>query len=118
MNDNTIVAKPTMLPKLLDATLPHLNGIMEAFNLPREIIASDDDIAYAWRELPREIMRIPEELRDEIDRLNEWLFPNINNGTYRMMFARSVEAYDEAAADFFSGLDYLEERLEGYVRNL
>ena len=55
----------------------------------------------------------PEELRDEIDRLNEWLFPNINNGTYRMMFARAVEAYDEAATDFFSGLDYLEERLEG-----
>lgn len=54
-----------------------------------------------------------EELRDEIDALNEWLFPNINNGTYRMMFAKSVEAYDEASADFWNGLDYLEERLEG-----
>lgn len=82
MNDNTIVAKPTMLPKLLDATLPHLNGIMEAFNLPREIIASDDEIAYAWRELPREIMRIPEELRDEL--------------IVRMCIATSVGLFDGA----------------------
>lgn len=53
----------------------------------------------------------PEELREEIDSLNEWLFPNINNGTYRMMFAKSLEAYNEAYKDYFGGLDYLEERL-------
>lgn len=53
----------------------------------------------------------PENLRGEIDDLNWWLFPNINNGTYRMMFARSVTAYEEAYSDFFHGLDYLEERL-------
>lgn len=53
----------------------------------------------------------PVELREEIDRLNEWLFPNINNGTYRMMFARSLAAYDEASEDFWGGMDYLEERL-------
>lgn len=55
----------------------------------------------------------PEDIRDEIDKLNEWLFPNINNGTYRMMFAKSIEAYEEAEKDFFDGLDYLEERLDG-----
>ncbi|MDO4465731.1 MAG: glutathione S-transferase C-terminal domain-containing protein [Bacillota bacterium] len=54
----------------------------------------------------------PEELREEIDALNAWLFPNINNGTYRMMFAKSLEAYEKAYKDFFEGLDYLEERLE------
>lgn len=54
----------------------------------------------------------PEELREEIDALNEWLFPNVNNGTYRMMFAKSLSAYQEAYNDYFSALDYLEERLE------
>lgn len=55
----------------------------------------------------------PENLREEIDRFNEWLFPNINNGTYRMMFAKSIKAYEEAYHDFFTAMDYLEERLEG-----
>lgn len=53
----------------------------------------------------------PEDKREEIDALNEWLFPNVNNATYRMMFARSLEAYEKAYDDFFKALDYLEERL-------
>lgn len=53
----------------------------------------------------------PEELRDDIDTFNEWLFHNINNGVYRCFFAQSVEAYEEAYNDFFNGLDVLEERL-------
>lgn len=54
----------------------------------------------------------PEGLREEIDALNEWLYHNINNGVYRMMFARSLAAYDEASKDFWGGMDYLEERLK------
>lgn len=52
------------LPDTLCSTLPSINGLVNAFNLPRELIASDDEIIYAWRELPREISRIPTELRD------------------------------------------------------
>jgi len=54
----------------------------------------------------------PENLRKEIDEYNDWLFPNINNGTYRMMFARSITAYEEAFGDFYNALDSIEERLE------
>jgi putative glutathione S-transferase len=53
----------------------------------------------------------PEELRQEIDVYNDWLFPNVNNGTYRMMFAQSIEAYEEAFEDFFQALDQIEVRL-------
>jgi putative glutathione S-transferase len=53
----------------------------------------------------------PEELRQEIDDYNDWLFPNVNNGTYRMMFAQSIEAYEEAFEDFYQALDQIEERL-------
>lgn len=53
----------------------------------------------------------PELLRKEIDDYNDWLFPNINNGTYRMMFAQSVAAYEEAFDDFYHALDLIEERL-------
>lgn len=53
----------------------------------------------------------PVELRSEIDAYNDWLFPNVNNATYRMMFAQSLTAYEEAFDDFYRALDQIEERL-------
>lgn len=61
---NTSLSSDVKLPDTLSATLPSINGLMSAFNLPRELIASDDEILYAWRDLPREISRIPNDLRD------------------------------------------------------
>lgn len=53
----------------------------------------------------------PEALRSEIDDFNDWLFPTINNGHYRMAFCQSLEAYQEAFEDFYNAMDLLEERL-------
>jgi putative glutathione S-transferase len=53
----------------------------------------------------------PEALRDEIDRINDLVYPTVNNGVYRAGFATSQEAYEEAARGIFSTLDQLEERL-------
>jgi putative glutathione S-transferase len=53
----------------------------------------------------------PEDLVDEIDAINERVYEQVNNGVYRAGFARTQEAYDEAVADVFDGLDWLEERL-------
>src|SRR6202050_1972447 len=38
----------------------------------------------------------PQPLRAEIDRINEMVYTNINNGVYRCGFARSQAAYDAA----------------------
>ncbi len=54
----------------------------------------------------------PVALREEIDRLNDWLFPNINNAHYRMAFGQSLVAYNEAYEDFFSAMAKLDKRLE------
>lgn len=54
----------------------------------------------------------PKKFRKEIDELNDWLFPHINNAHYRMAFCQSPEAYDEAYADFQESLAKLEKRLE------
>ena len=53
----------------------------------------------------------PEALRDEIDRINDVVYPTVNNGVYRAGFATSQEAYEEAARGIFSTLDQLEELL-------
>ncbi len=53
----------------------------------------------------------PKKFRREIDELNDWLFPHINNGHYRMAFCQSLAAYSEAFDDFWDSMDLLEERL-------
>ena len=53
----------------------------------------------------------PEALRAEIDRTNELVYENVNNGVYRAGFATSQEAYEEAFDALFAALDQLEERL-------
>lgn len=66
MEQKTNEIAPVKLPNTLETTLSHINNMMTAFNLPRNVLASDEEIVYAWNELPREIMRIPQELRDAL----------------------------------------------------
>ena len=53
----------------------------------------------------------PKHLRAEIDRINEQVYTNVNNGVYRCGFARSQAAYDEAYDALFATLDEIEARL-------
>ncbi len=53
----------------------------------------------------------PAPLRADIDRVNDFVFANVNNGVYRCGFAKSQEAYDAAFDALFAALDELEARL-------
>jgi glutathionyl-hydroquinone reductase len=53
----------------------------------------------------------PQELRADIDRINEQVYTTVNNGVYRTGFAVSQEAYEEAFRALFKTLDELEQRL-------
>jgi len=53
----------------------------------------------------------PEDLRAEIDAINEVVYRTVNNGVYRAGFASSQQAYEEAVTALFNTLDELEERL-------
>ena len=55
----------------------------------------------------------PDDLRSEIDAVNQVIYETVNNGVYRSGFASSQEAYEEAVAAIFSTLDDLEQRLSG-----
>jgi putative glutathione S-transferase len=53
----------------------------------------------------------PEELRGEIDALNEWVYDGINNGVYKSGFATSQGAYDKAVKVVAESLDRVDKIL-------
>ena len=53
----------------------------------------------------------PEDLRAEIDAVNDRVYTNFNNGVYRAGFSKSQESYEEAFHGVFDTLDWLEDRL-------
>lgn len=50
----------------------------------------------------------PEPLRDEIDRLNETIYVNINNGAYKAGFSSDQAVYAKAFRAYFDALERLE----------
>ena len=75
--------------------------IIRMFNSAFDEVGANKDVNF-----------LPEDLRGEIDELNDFIYPNINNGVYKSGFATTQEAYDEAVVDLFKALDTIETRLE------
>ncbi len=53
----------------------------------------------------------PAPLRDRIDPINARVYDTVNNGVYKCGFATTQAAYDEAFAELFASLDWLEKIL-------
>ena len=53
----------------------------------------------------------PEPLRQEIDAINDRVYPTLNNGVYRCGFAQTQAAYDEAITPLFETMAFLDEHL-------
>lgn len=50
----------------------------------------------------------PEALRGEIDRLNERVYNEVNNGVYKAGFATAQDVYEKECATLFTALDWLD----------
>ncbi len=53
----------------------------------------------------------PAPLRAEIDEINNFVYPNINDGVYRAGFATTQASYEQAVRNLFDALDRIEARL-------
>lgn len=73
------------------------------------------DLSLEWTRHHREgaPKLYPEELRDQIDKVNRFVFAEVNNGVYRAGFAGTQEAYEKAYDRLFARLDQLSELLAG-----
>ncbi|GGK84456.1 glutathione S-transferase family protein [Mangrovihabitans endophyticus] len=71
------------------------------------------DLSLEWTKYHREgAPRLyPEHLRDEIDRINDAVFTDVNNGVYRAGFAGTQGAYEQAYQRLFARLDALSDLL-------
>ncbi|WP_323780519.1 glutathione S-transferase family protein [Thalassovita sp.] len=56
----------------------------------------------------------PEDLRADIDQINERIYDDVNNGVYKAGFATTQPAYDAAVGPLFDTLDWLEQRLSSH----
>lgn len=58
--------KDLQLPELPQAVLPAISQLTEILGIPRDVLASDEEIAYAWKDLPRELRNIPASIQGEL----------------------------------------------------
>ncbi len=65
MNQLIVKNTPT-LPALPATVLPAIEQLVSTLGVPRNVLASAEEIEYAWRDLPRELREIPENLRGEL----------------------------------------------------
>lgn len=54
----------------------------------------------------------PEDRRQEIDEINDWVYNTVNNGVYKVGFAKTQESYDTNVTSLFTSLDRLETLLQ------
>lgn len=111
----------TVLSEAYQSTDPTYHGrvtvpVLWDKETKRIVSNSDDDIMRmfnsAFNGLTDSTVDLcPEELREEIDRLNVFLYENVNDGVYRVGFATSQKVYENAVRSLFEALDSLESRL-------
>ena len=66
MNEIITSIKEEKIPSLPTMVIPAINELIKYLKIPREVLASDEEITYAWQDLPRELKNIPVDLRGEL----------------------------------------------------
>lgn len=110
------------LPEIYAATDPEYNGRATVPTIvdvkERKVVNNDyHKLTNYWETVWKPFHKenapdlYPEDLRDEIDALNEIIFNEVNNGVYKAGFAESQEEYEKNYHLVFNRLDQLEEHL-------
>jgi glutathionyl-hydroquinone reductase len=111
----------TFLHELYTRADPHVNGratVPVLWDIRRGTIVNNEsaDILRIFNSgfgalATGDVDLYPADLAPDIDALNDWIYPRLNNGVYRAGFATTQAAYEEAYGAVFEALDTLERRL-------
>ncbi|MBR1691511.1 MAG: glutathione S-transferase C-terminal domain-containing protein [Lachnospiraceae bacterium] len=110
------------LPEIYAATDPEYQGratVPTVVDVKERKVVNNDyhKLSNYWQTAWKQFHRkgapdlYPEELREEIDKLNDLLFHEINNGVYKAGFAETQEEYEKNYHLVFDRLGKLEEHL-------
>jgi putative glutathione S-transferase len=96
-------------------TVPAIVDVPTGQVVTNDFDAITVDLSLEWAKYhrPGAPALYPEELRPAIDKINKFVFADVNNGVYRAGFASTQEAYDKAYHRLFDRLDKLSELLAG-----
>ena len=101
MNEIQALKPDVTLPELTQQMVSPLASITAALGIPRDVLASDEEIAYAWRELPRELRAIPPQLRDElIARMCVAVSTGLFDGAINYIWNATVQHLRQRMRDF------------------
>lgn len=110
------------LPEIYARTDPEYNGratVPTVVDVTTGKVVNNDyfNLTYYWETVFKPFHKVgapdlyPQNLRTDIENLNQILFHQLNNGVYKAGFAQSQAAYEEAYHLVFNLLDKLEQRL-------
>lgn len=102
MCESNLPAVPSQfLPAITNQTLPAISQITEALGLPREVVASDENIQCAWNDIPRELRLIPPELRNEaLARMCIAIATGLFDGAINYIWNASIVQLRQRVRDF------------------
>jgi putative glutathione S-transferase len=94
-------------------TVPTIVDVPSGKAVTNDIGTITEDLAHEWVALhrPGAPDLWPQDLRAEIDEVNEVVYTDVNNGVYRCGFATEQKPYEQAYDRLFARLDWLSERL-------
>jgi putative glutathione S-transferase len=97
------------------ASIPSLIDVPSGKVVTCDDLALGYDLELAWKEYHRKNAPdlYPEDLRKEINDLNQVITDEVITGAYAVYFSETQEEYDRAFDIFFNRLDELDKRLSG-----
>ena len=89
------------MPALPEQSVSYIASITSALGIPRDVLASDEEIAWAWQELPRQLRAIPPYLRDElIARMCVAVSTGLFDGAINYIWNATVQHLRQRMRDF------------------
>ena len=94
-------------------TVPAIVDIESVSVVTNDFPSIEEDLSTQWTAHHRDGAPDlwPDDLRDEMEEVMDFVFHDVNNGVYESGFASSQAAHEEAFDALFARLDWLEERL-------